>query len=340
MNDGKTELEFNELDDVVYKMNTIEPINYQYGISYSFDVGYAQQYGVDEAILLYNIIFWLRKNKSTDINIHDGHVWTYNSTRAYKELFPFWSEKQIRRILLSLINQGVLITGHYNKLCYDRTTWYALKDESMLNGSYVKSSSILPNGKIHSSIQEHESSEKVTPIPDIISDISPDINYNNNTCETTITKETINIINFWNDDNNDVDNNRVSGKDIFRKKITLNINNPSNDVKLINNHITNLLNGNFIQSVNISSEWLKLNNIPDELLTKKWLLGEIATTLVNCMSQYLSSHFPYNYDDKLKMLTPNLDLLFYNPNKKFKSIFLKCYNNSPSINKNLHEDCL
>ena len=93
----------------------------------------AISYGVTEAILLSHISFWIAKNKANDRHFYDDRTWTYNSIKAYKNFFPFWSVDQIRRGLKSLVDQGVIITGNYNKVGYDRTIWYALFDESVLN---------------------------------------------------------------------------------------------------------------------------------------------------------------------------------------------------------------
>ena len=68
-------------------------------MTYSFDTELAQKLGVNEAIMLQNIVFWLLKNKANGSNYYDGRYWTYNSHKAFKELFPFWTENQIRRIL-------------------------------------------------------------------------------------------------------------------------------------------------------------------------------------------------------------------------------------------------
>ena len=100
-------------------------------MNYSFDINHAKQYGVDEAIIIYNFQFWLQKNKANGNNLHDGRHWTYNSVRAYSELFPFWTQAKIKRILKSLVDQGVLVKGCYNKVKYDRTNWYAFQDESI-----------------------------------------------------------------------------------------------------------------------------------------------------------------------------------------------------------------
>lgn len=96
---------------------------------YSFDVEHAAEYGVDEAIMIYNFQFWIRKNLVNGKHIHEGRCWTYNSMRAFADLFPFWTEKQVRRILKSLIEQGILLRGNFSSNAYDRTMWYAFADE-------------------------------------------------------------------------------------------------------------------------------------------------------------------------------------------------------------------
>ncbi len=90
---------------------------------------HAMAYGVDESIIINAFVYWLRFNKKHSRNQKKGHTWTYNTVKALSELFPYWSEKQIRRILTSLVIQGVLIRDHLSKHWSDRTTWYAFADE-------------------------------------------------------------------------------------------------------------------------------------------------------------------------------------------------------------------
>ena len=98
-------------------------------MEYGFDIEIAEKYGVNEAIMIKNFLFWIAKNKANNKNQHDDRTWTFNSKRAYKELFPFWSDSQIKTILKKLFQKGMLITGNYNKIAYDKTLWYAFVDE-------------------------------------------------------------------------------------------------------------------------------------------------------------------------------------------------------------------
>ena len=99
---------------------------------YSFSIDLAMKHGVDEAIMLYNLIFWLRKNRANAKNIHDGRAWTYNSASSMEDLFPFWNARKIARLLVTLESREVIMSGNYNKAPYDRTKWYALVDETLL----------------------------------------------------------------------------------------------------------------------------------------------------------------------------------------------------------------
>lgn len=122
---------------------------------YQFDSDIAERYGVDEAIMIANLMFWIRKNEANGKHYHDGRYWTYNSIEAFVVLFPFWSKKQIRRILQSLIDKEVIVVGNYNSSTYDRTTWYAFGNSMLLNG------------KIHVPKWANGNAQMGTPIPDI-----------------------------------------------------------------------------------------------------------------------------------------------------------------------------
>ncbi len=145
-------------------------------MNYSFSIEHAQQYGVNEAIMLQNFLFWIRHNAANNIHQHDGKTWTYNSKKALNKLFPFWSYDQVKGVLNSLINQGVLVTGNYNKLKFDRTLWYAFKDEHLFLGDLEKEPGDHKNqpvGKINHS-QKANSISAMGKIPHPIPDSKPD----------------------------------------------------------------------------------------------------------------------------------------------------------------------
>ena len=98
-------------------------------MEHHFNVELAKEYGILEAVLLNNLQFWIEKNRANGTNFYDGHYWTYNSAKAFSELFPYASQKQIRKALQNLIGEGIIQTGNYNKNPYDRTLWYSFTEK-------------------------------------------------------------------------------------------------------------------------------------------------------------------------------------------------------------------
>ena len=127
-------------------------------MTYTFDTSLATKYGVNEAIMLNNFVFWIAKNEANGKHFHDGRYWTYNSVAAMEKLYPFWTTSQIRTVIASLVKQGVLLKGNYNEKPYDRTVWYAFTDE------FLKS--ICQNSQMHLSDFANGFSENGKPIPD------------------------------------------------------------------------------------------------------------------------------------------------------------------------------
>lgn len=96
---------------------------------HSFDIAEAKAHGVEKAILLFNLRWWLKKNKANRVNFRAGYYWTYNSGKAFAELFPYLNERSIRRWLQELEDSGVIMSGNYNKSPYDKTKWYTIPSE-------------------------------------------------------------------------------------------------------------------------------------------------------------------------------------------------------------------
>ena len=97
-------------------------------MNYSFDIEEANEYGVEPAVMLHNIKYWVMQNRAKNKNYKSGKYWTYNSASEFAKLFPFWSPRKIARILAKLEEDGAIESANHNKLAYDRTKWYTLSD--------------------------------------------------------------------------------------------------------------------------------------------------------------------------------------------------------------------
>lgn len=153
-------------------------------MEHHFKVEEAKEYGIECAILLYNIRYWIEKNKANGKHFHDGHYWTYNSGVAFARLFPYLTSTQISRHLRNLESIGVLISGNYNNVAYDKTKWYAIaekpcsnlnndaskmnKDDSEMNNGEFESEQPIPDSKKDRKT-DRKDSENFPPSPSNVS---------------------------------------------------------------------------------------------------------------------------------------------------------------------------
>lgn len=151
-----------------------------------FDLSAAKVFGVEEAVILKNIIFWLKKNKANNKHFKDERTWTYNSMAAFAAQFEYFTPKQIRRILDNLVKKGILVTGVYNKVKYDKTKWYAVENESILEHEnydfckwYEERKSLCPNGQTSRPNRQNKTPKRAKQNAQIGEPIPDSLTYNN-----------------------------------------------------------------------------------------------------------------------------------------------------------------
>jgi hypothetical protein len=130
-------------------------------MNHSFNIDIACKLGIEKAILLENIFWWLKKNILNKQNYFDDNYWTYNSSRAFYELFPYMSERSIARYLKSLEQDGYILIGNFNKARYDHTNWYAFTKKAYILFNFDINNVVLPicqNGESINNIIELNSS--------------------------------------------------------------------------------------------------------------------------------------------------------------------------------------
>lgn len=136
-------------------------------MEHSFDIEIASEYGVNSAIILKHIYFWVEKNEANERHLHEGHYWTYNSVKAFTELFPYMSRDQINTALKKLRENGLILEGQFNDAVFDRTKWYTLTE---------KGKAIIEKSEMHFGKSVNGLTKNPKPIPDI----KPYIWVNNN----------------------------------------------------------------------------------------------------------------------------------------------------------------
>lgn len=98
-----------------------------------FDPFIASMLGLNEAIVLQQINYWLRYNEENGKTSHfkDGFWWTYNSYEEWTTQFPFWSASTIKRAIKRLEDKGILISHQYATSRLDWSKWYTIDEKTL-----------------------------------------------------------------------------------------------------------------------------------------------------------------------------------------------------------------
>ena len=134
--------------------------------THHFQVDDAVLYGVEKAVLLNNLKYWLDHAKANGKKAIDGYYWTFNSATAFAELIPYISPSKIGRLMRELEADGIVIVGNHNRAGYDRTKWYTMPEYALQAASPV----IVQNVTLHCPDLNNALSQFEQPIPDINTD--------------------------------------------------------------------------------------------------------------------------------------------------------------------------
>jgi len=130
-------------------------------MTYSFDGEIAKSFGIPGAIVIQHLQFWITVNRSKGINFKDGRTWTYNPIRAYRDVWPFWTEPQIRRIFDGLREGEALLAEPSGR--GNNELQYAFRDESQfLDGFGLTNSSNRFDDSVKPSIADRNNKSKST----------------------------------------------------------------------------------------------------------------------------------------------------------------------------------
>lgn len=116
--------------------------------THGFDTELAKKVGVIPAVIYAYLAYWCEQNRQSGTNEQDGSFWTYHSVRELQETFDYLSVGQIRRGLDTLVNNGLVKVGCYNKINIDRTKWYAVVNSDL--SKMTNGLSDLKNGLLNS----------------------------------------------------------------------------------------------------------------------------------------------------------------------------------------------
>lgn len=94
----------------------------------------AKYMSLAEGAIFQQIYCNLKYNEMMNENYVEGRYWVRNSIREWKKSeFNFLSESTIKRSLRQLEKDGVLITAIHNKDKRDRTKWYSIDYDRLVD---------------------------------------------------------------------------------------------------------------------------------------------------------------------------------------------------------------
>lgn len=140
-------------------------------MTHCFNTTLAERYGIEEAIILEHLYFWIHKNECEGEHVIDGRVWCYSSAKGFEKYIPYMNAQKIRRTLRSLEEKGKILISNHNASAMNKTLWYAFTDEMMeemerLGYEFSKMKNrIFKNEKSEDNIQEDniEKNKKENP---------------------------------------------------------------------------------------------------------------------------------------------------------------------------------
>ena len=92
----------------------------------TFDPKIAEEYGLQEAVILALIQNEVAAARMVNINLYGGKYWVRKSYEDLCIQIPYISKRRIRTALEVLIEAGLIVEGFYNDDPFDRTKWYSI----------------------------------------------------------------------------------------------------------------------------------------------------------------------------------------------------------------------
>jgi hypothetical protein len=91
--------------------------------------------GLNEAIVLQQVHYWL--NPRFNKNFFEGQHWVHNTYEKWKQQFPFWSERTVKRTVMSLEEYGLLVS--FITRDFKKTKYYTIDYDRLNQIKFVDS---------------------------------------------------------------------------------------------------------------------------------------------------------------------------------------------------------
>lgn len=85
--------------------------------------------GLNEAIVIQQIHYWLNKSKI----VINNQKWVYNTFEDWHKQFPFWSIRTLKSVFQNLIKMDLLNAKQLSKDKFDKTNYYTINYQKLQN---------------------------------------------------------------------------------------------------------------------------------------------------------------------------------------------------------------
>lgn len=95
----------------------------EYSLCFNRDL--AEMIGLPKALMVAQLHTLIEANGVE----RDERIWISQTYEQLHTHLPFWSLGTIKRTILSLEKEGLIISSHYNQWKMDKTKWYSIRYE-------------------------------------------------------------------------------------------------------------------------------------------------------------------------------------------------------------------
>ncbi len=108
-------------------------------VEHHFRPSDAMKHGVPAAIILHSMRWWITHRRANGHEPIYGHHWCYMSVKAWSELLPYLTIKQIYNTLNKLERDGEIRSEKLEKANWRTVKWYTIPDEFAVNSKHKES---------------------------------------------------------------------------------------------------------------------------------------------------------------------------------------------------------
>jgi len=103
----------------------------------TIDTDIATKYGLEEAVIINQVRYWTSGSRTDEYKFHDGRYWVYKTYDEWHRELPFIPVRTLKRLLTSMVDRNLILTGNYSTGSHHKTKWYAVNEEVLCQNGTI-----------------------------------------------------------------------------------------------------------------------------------------------------------------------------------------------------------